>query len=140
MALSKLATRRNIPSVKLPKDKRNLEVQFGDQVVRLTNLDTLFRPKLGVASFSDASFPEPKRAMFRFEVPPMVLPESTQLMPKLSWKTQGGAFPGRFRGNVRQGGEIRAFSGVFFSKQRTAEGFFLKQGGSGVVRLGVKED
>jgi hypothetical protein len=106
----------------------------------LLSTDVVPRPKLGVASFSDASFPEPKRAMFRFEVPPMVLPESTQLMPKLSWMTQGGAFPGRFHGIVRPGVRTRAFSGVFFSKQRTAEGFFLKHGGSGVVRLGVKED
>jgi bifunctional non-homologous end joining protein LigD len=36
------------PSIKLPKDKRNLEVRIGDQVVRLTNLDKLFWPKLGV--------------------------------------------------------------------------------------------
>ena len=55
----------------------------------LLSVDVVPRPELGVASFSDASFPEPKRALFRFEGPPMVLPESTQLMPKLSWKTQG---------------------------------------------------
>ena len=36
------------PSIKLPKDKRNLDVQIHDQVVRLTNLDKLFWPKLGV--------------------------------------------------------------------------------------------
>ena len=35
-------------SVKLPKDKRNLDVGIGDKVVRLTNLDKLFWPKLGV--------------------------------------------------------------------------------------------
>lgn len=35
-------------SIKLPKDKRNLEVRIGDQGVRLTNLDKLFWPKLGV--------------------------------------------------------------------------------------------
>ncbi|HKR11200.1 MAG TPA: non-homologous end-joining DNA ligase [Pyrinomonadaceae bacterium] len=37
-----------MPSIKLPKDKRNLEVKIRDQVVRLTNLDKLFWPKLGV--------------------------------------------------------------------------------------------
>jgi hypothetical protein len=36
------------PSIKLPKDKRNLDVGIGDKVVRLTNLDKLFWPKLGV--------------------------------------------------------------------------------------------
>jgi hypothetical protein len=94
-------------------------------------------PPLGVATFSHASFPEPKSARFRFAEPPAILPESASLMPKLSWTTQGSAFPGRFHGMVRTGG-IHPFSGVFFSKQRTAEGFFLKQGGSGVVRLGLE--
>ena len=37
-----------IPSIKLPKDKRNLDVGIGDKIVRLTNLDKLFWPKLGV--------------------------------------------------------------------------------------------
>ena len=36
------------PSIKLPKDKRNIDVGIGDQVVRLTNLDKLFWPKLAV--------------------------------------------------------------------------------------------
>jgi bifunctional non-homologous end joining protein LigD len=35
-------------SIKLPNDKRNLDVKIYDQVVRLTNLDKLFWPKLGV--------------------------------------------------------------------------------------------
>lgn len=35
-------------SIQLPKDKRNLDVKIHDQVVRLTNLDKLFWPKLGV--------------------------------------------------------------------------------------------
>jgi hypothetical protein len=108
--------------------------------VSLLTTDAAPEPTFGVASFFHDSFPEPKRALFRFEVPPRVLPESTQLLPKLRWTTQGGVFPGRFRGIVRPGEGTRAFSGVFFSKQRTAEGFFLKRGGSGVVRLGVKED
>jgi bifunctional non-homologous end joining protein LigD len=47
MPRSKIAT-RDIPSIKLPKDKRNLKVSIGDQVVHLTNLDKLFWPKLGV--------------------------------------------------------------------------------------------
>ena len=34
--------------VKLPKDKRTLDVRIGEQVVKLTNLDKLFWPKLGV--------------------------------------------------------------------------------------------
>ena len=37
-----------IPQIKLPKDKKNLDVQIGDRVVRLTNLNKLFWPKLGV--------------------------------------------------------------------------------------------
>src|SRR5215216_2999346 len=37
-----------IPQVKLPKDKNNLDVRIGEQVVKLTNLDKLFWPKLGV--------------------------------------------------------------------------------------------
>ena len=44
------AKRRNvrIPSVKLPKNKNSLDVEFGDRVVKLTNLNKLFWPKLGV--------------------------------------------------------------------------------------------
>ena len=37
-----------IASVKLPTDKRTLDVKIGEQVVKLTNLDKLFWPKLGV--------------------------------------------------------------------------------------------
>ncbi len=36
------------PSLKLPKNKSNLEVEINDRVVKLTNLDKLFWPKLGV--------------------------------------------------------------------------------------------
>jgi len=37
-----------IPSVKLPKDKRTLDVKIGEQIVTLTNLNKPFWPKLGV--------------------------------------------------------------------------------------------
>src|ERR1700741_4784647 len=38
----------SIPQVKLPPDKNNLDVAIGERVVRLTNLNKLFWPKLGV--------------------------------------------------------------------------------------------
>src|SRR4051812_18160845 len=38
----------SIPQVKLPPEKNNLDVAIGERVVRLTNLDKLFWPKLGV--------------------------------------------------------------------------------------------
>jgi bifunctional non-homologous end joining protein LigD len=37
-----------IPQVKLPKDKNNLDVAIGERLVKLTNLNKLFWPKLGV--------------------------------------------------------------------------------------------
>jgi bifunctional non-homologous end joining protein LigD len=37
-----------IPSIKLPKDKVNVEVEVNGRVVKLTNLDKLFWPKLGI--------------------------------------------------------------------------------------------
>src|SRR5262250_727819 len=37
-----------IPLIKLPKDKVNVEVEVNGRVVKLTNLDKLFWPKLGV--------------------------------------------------------------------------------------------
>lgn len=37
-----------MPTFKLPKDKKNLDVQLEDRIVKLTNLDKLFWPKLGV--------------------------------------------------------------------------------------------
>src|SRR5678816_4218547 len=40
--------RRKIPQVKLPKDKNNLDIVIGERVVKLTNLNKLFWPKLGV--------------------------------------------------------------------------------------------
>ena len=38
----------SIPQVKLPLDKNNLDVAIGDRIVKLTNLNKLFWPKLGV--------------------------------------------------------------------------------------------
>jgi hypothetical protein len=94
---------------------------------------------LGVATFSNDSFPEPKSARFRFGAQPFVLAESRLLMPGLSWITEGRPFPGHFRGLLRPyGGRSFPFSGVFFSKQRMAEGFFVIRGNSGVVKLGTE--
>src|ERR1044071_7469775 len=44
------AKRRNvqIPSIKLPKQKNTLDVEIDGRVVKLTNLNKLFWPKLGV--------------------------------------------------------------------------------------------
>ena len=55
-----------IPSVKLPKDKRSLDVRIGEQVVKLTNLDKLFWPKLGVT----------KRDLIQYylDISPVLLP------------------------------------------------------------------
>jgi bifunctional non-homologous end joining protein LigD len=39
---------KNIPSIKLPKNKKSLEVEINGRVVKLTNLDKLFWPKLGI--------------------------------------------------------------------------------------------
>src|SRR4026209_1457609 len=62
------AKRRNVrlPSVKLPKDKNSLDVEFGDRVVKLTNLNKLFWPKLGVT----------KRDLIQYylDVAPVLLP------------------------------------------------------------------
>lgn len=38
----------NIPSIKLPKGEKTLEVEVNGRVVKLTNLDKLFWPRLGV--------------------------------------------------------------------------------------------
>jgi bifunctional non-homologous end joining protein LigD len=38
----------NVPSIKLPGNKANLEVEINDRVVKLTNLDKLFWPKLRI--------------------------------------------------------------------------------------------
>ena len=37
-----------MPTIKLPKNAKNLEVKLEDRIVKLTNLDKLFWPKLGV--------------------------------------------------------------------------------------------
>ena len=37
-----------MPVLKLPKDKKSLEVHIGSQIVKLTNLDKLFWPKRGI--------------------------------------------------------------------------------------------
>lgn len=94
--------------------------------------------KLGHAIFSDDYFPTLPNAQFRFGSPPIVLPESRSLMPSLSWTTFGDPFPGRFHGQVEAQGRF-PFSGVFFSKQHTAEGFYKIRGLSGVVSLQVQE-
>ncbi len=60
------AKRRPVPQIKLPKDKRNLDVEIGDRLVRLTNLDKPFWPKLGVT----------KRDLIQYylDVAPVLLP------------------------------------------------------------------
>src|SRR5689334_15314184 len=56
----------SVPHVKLPKGKNNLDVEFGDRVVKLTNLNKLFWPKLGVT----------KRDLIQYyvDVAPVLLP------------------------------------------------------------------
>lgn len=39
---------KTFPTIKLPKDKKGLEVDIGGRIVTLTNLDKLFWPKLGI--------------------------------------------------------------------------------------------
>lgn len=39
---------KTVPTIKLPKDKKGLEVDIGGRIVKLTNLDKLFWPKLGI--------------------------------------------------------------------------------------------
>ena len=58
--------RRKIPQVKLPKDKNNLDVAIGERVVKLTNLNKLFWPKLGVT----------KRDLIQYylDIAPVLLP------------------------------------------------------------------
>src|SRR5215470_5974786 len=61
--------RRKIPQVKLPLDKNNLDVAIGDRVVKLTNLNKLFWPKLGVT----------KRDLIQYylDMAPVLLPHLT---------------------------------------------------------------
>src|SRR5690349_4213251 len=56
----------SIPQVKLPEDKNALDVEIDDRVVRLTNLNKLFWPKLGVT----------KRDLIQYylDVAPVLLP------------------------------------------------------------------
>ena len=55
-----------VPQIKLPRDKKTLDVQVEDKIVRLTNLDKLFWPKLGVT----------KRDLIQYylDVAPVLLP------------------------------------------------------------------
>src|SRR6185436_15794 len=63
---SKKRPKSPIPQIKLPKDKNNLDVQIDSRVVRLTNLNKLFWPKLGVT----------KRDLIQYylDVAPVLLP------------------------------------------------------------------
>src|ERR671927_516359 len=56
----------SVPHVKLPKGKNNLDVEIDDRVVKLTNLNKLFWPKLGVT----------KRDLIQYylDVAPVLLP------------------------------------------------------------------
>lgn len=42
------ARQKSVPAIKLPKNKKNLEVDVDGRIVKLTNLDKLFWPKLGI--------------------------------------------------------------------------------------------
>src|ERR1043166_7538587 len=59
----------SVPQVKLPKDKNNLDVEIGERVVKLTNLNKLFWPKLGVT----------KRDLIQYylDMAPVLLPHVT---------------------------------------------------------------
>src|SRR5829696_7166827 len=63
---SKRRRKSSIPHIKLPKDKNTLDVEIDDKVVRLTNLNKLFWPKLGVT----------KRDLIQYylDVAPVLLP------------------------------------------------------------------
>jgi bifunctional non-homologous end joining protein LigD len=59
----------SVPSIKLPKNKNTLDVEFDDRVVKLTNLSKPFWPKLGVT----------KRDLIQYylDVAPWLLPHLT---------------------------------------------------------------
>ena len=57
---------KSIPQIKLPRDKKILDVQFEDRVVRLTNLNKLFWPKLGVTKLD--------LIQYYLDVAPVLLP------------------------------------------------------------------
>src|ERR1043165_3929728 len=56
----------SIPHVTLPEGKNTLDVEFGDRIVKLTNLNKLFWPKLGIT----------KRDLIQYyvDVAPVLLP------------------------------------------------------------------
>ena len=58
--------KQKVPSIKLPKDKKGLEVDIHGRIVKLTNLDKLFWPKLGIT----------KRDLLQYyiDVAPFLLP------------------------------------------------------------------
>ena len=58
--------RKTIPQIKLPKDKNNLDIEFDGRVVKLTNLNKLFWPKLGVTKRD--------RIQYYLDVAPVLLP------------------------------------------------------------------
>src|SRR4026208_536577 len=63
---SKKRGKSTVPKIKLPKDTNPLGVEIGDKVVKLTNLNKLFWPKLGVT----------KRDLIQYylDVAPLLLP------------------------------------------------------------------
>ncbi len=63
---SKRRRKSAVPQIKLPKDKKTLDVQFEDKIVRLTNLDKLFWPKLGVTKLD--------LIQYYLDVAPVLLP------------------------------------------------------------------
>lgn len=64
-----LARSKRVPVVKLPKNKKGIEVDVAGQVVKLTNLDKPFWPKLGIT----------KRDLLQYyiDVAPALLPHLT---------------------------------------------------------------
>src|ERR1044071_9486039 len=66
---SKKRAKSSVPKIKLPKDKNTLDVEIEDKVVKLTNLNKPFWPKLGVT----------KRDLIQYylDVAPVLLPHLT---------------------------------------------------------------
>jgi bifunctional non-homologous end joining protein LigD len=75
-----------MPLIKLPKDKKSLEVRVGQRSVKLTNLDKLFWPKLGIT----------KRDLIQYylDVAPALLPhlEDRAMVMKRYPHGAGGEF------------------------------------------------
>src|ERR1044072_6412998 len=63
---SKRRRKSAVPQIKLPRDKKNIDVQIKDQIVRLTNLNKLFWPKLGVTKLD--------LIQYYLDVAPVLLP------------------------------------------------------------------